>query len=725
MTMRGPLNLMLGLGLPIQRCKVVRREAEFELEFGPVRVPRSTPPLLPPFTFTDSESAAAVDAPPSLLEYLAVRKEPDQMAQLRQDLYRIFSMIPPTTLERCVWLAHRIHVSMSAETVEKTARELFFMTVPHLIRFDNTHYWYFKNGRFEQFETHVAMRGTVCKDIASPILNKQGKAVFMLLIEKEAALRVASTYTDLKLPPPDQFACALDRSPNIVCCPNGIVDLGQRLFVPHHPKYLVSRCTAADFPHGYGPIKMVDDTLNPFKLVVSNLEDDFVTWVALALSRTPALHKFFLHYTGPADSFKSTVLCILKDSVLGSYVVPVPDECVRAVSKKQSLDCIATAAIGYVSEAGILDQDLIKQISGGDPVGPKSLRIMSTLFFISNPQLRFKAPDNATWRRMKTYEVGPPASPFPDLATIDAPGLLAYVVQRIFAIRDARVAIPAGARRSASALASWLREHAERADGAWLGLRAVLRACPDGTSREELVQALQDEGYTVHLEKRKDDVRNPVDIRFTSPAMQSVALVGGSTELGSYERAVGRFFDDISTAIDAPPLAKFLVRVFQTRNERVSEKNCPFGMIGVEVCLDAFREKIENVDPELRADAELRMHAIMWALNGLFHGQPTRLGSISGKRYADIVHEFIKSAKNAHDTPRRVILILDLAQEARTASDPSHSPFAMVSVEATDLEAFREAAGRNEKATRAMSSIAYMLNTLFHNHDAKRPRLTQ
>ena len=51
----------------------------------------------------------------------------------------------------------RVLTALRAGGISRAWRVPVYQTVA-ILWFDNTHYW---NGRFEQFETHIAMRGTL------------------------------------------------------------------------------------------------------------------------------------------------------------------------------------------------------------------------------------------------------------------------------------------------------------------------------------------------------------------------------------------------------------------------------------------------------------------------------------------------------------------------------------------------------------------------------------
>lgn len=221
----------------------------------------------------------------------------------------------------------------------------------------------------------------------------------------------------------DKFLEKLDQNPYLLCFKNGVIDFKACEFRKGRSEDFISKCTNID----YIPI-------NPTKhsTIVSEIED-----FMKKLFPVPDLHRYmwdhlsstlmgtcreqtFNMYVGIGQNGKS-VLVNLMEKVLGEYKGDVPLALLTSRDRTKigglapelvQLKGVRYAVIQEPSKGDRINEGVMKQLTGGDPIQCRAPYMTKTLTYIpqfklvvcSNEFMEIKSNDHGTWRRIRVVD---------------------------------------------------------------------------------------------------------------------------------------------------------------------------------------------------------------------------------------------------------------------------------------------------------------------------------
>ena len=219
-----------------------------------------------------------------------------------------------------------------------------------------------------------------------------------------------------------QFFDKMDTNPNIICFKNGVYDFKEPIgFRNGRPEDYISKCTNTNYVELNHTNLQIQEEINDFmcKLFPDPQLRKYM-WEHLAstlLGTTP--NQTFNTYIGVGRNGKS-VLMKLMSLTLGEYKGDVPLTLLTQQRAKVGglspelvqLKGVRYAVIQEPSKGEKMNEGIMKQLTGGDPVQCRSPYMLKTLTFIpqfklvvcTNNLMEVKSQDGGTWRRIRVVE---------------------------------------------------------------------------------------------------------------------------------------------------------------------------------------------------------------------------------------------------------------------------------------------------------------------------------
>jgi P4 family phage/plasmid primase-like protien len=216
-----------------------------------------------------------------------------------------------------------------------------------------------------------------------------------------------------------QFFDKMDTNPYIICFKNGVYDFKEpRGFRNGRPEDYISKCTNTNYVELSHTNLPIQEEINDFmcKLFPDPQLKKYM-WEHLAstlLGTTP--NQTFNTYIGVGRNGKS-VLMKLMSLTLGEYKGDVPLTLLTQQRAKigglspelVQLKGVRYAVIQEPSKGEKLNEGVMKQLTGGDPVQCRSPYMLKSLTFIpqfklvvcTNNLMEVKSQDGGTWRRIR------------------------------------------------------------------------------------------------------------------------------------------------------------------------------------------------------------------------------------------------------------------------------------------------------------------------------------
>ena len=245
-----------------------------------------------------------------------------------------------------------------------------------------------------------------------------------------------------------QFYDKLDMNQYIICFKNGVYDFKEKIFRNGRPEDCISKCTNTNYVKLDHTNIAIQEEINDFmhKLFPDNDLYKYM-WEHLAstlLGTTP--NQTFNTYIGVGRNGKS-VLMKLMSLTLGEYKGDVPLTLLTQQRAKigglspelVQLKGVRYAVIQEPSKGEKLNEGVMKQLTGGDPVQCRSPYMLKTLTFIpqfklavcTNNLMEVKSQDEGTWRRMRVVEFESVFTEKPVLDDVEKPHQYKIVNQDI------------------------------------------------------------------------------------------------------------------------------------------------------------------------------------------------------------------------------------------------------------------------------------------------------
>ena len=217
------------------------------------------------------------------------------------------------------------------------------------------------------------------------------------------------------------FIRNMDANPYLMCFSNGVVDFKNKVYRQGYPQDYITKTTGIPYV-AYNPEanKVIADEIKTFMRQLFP-QDDLCTYMwdhlASCLIGIKKEHAFNI-YRGSGSNGKS-ILTDLMSQALGEYKGTVP---ITLVTEKRnaiggtSSEVIQLKGIRYAvmqepSKDAVINEGIMKELTGGDPIQARALYSESEIFIpqfslvvCTNALFEIKSNDDGTWRRMKLVD---------------------------------------------------------------------------------------------------------------------------------------------------------------------------------------------------------------------------------------------------------------------------------------------------------------------------------
>jgi len=231
---------------------------------------------------------------------------------------------------------------------------------------------------------------------------------------------------------------------------NGTLDLITNELLPHNKDHLLTRL----IPHNYDSEAKCPTWLETLNLAF-NGDADLIAYFqrAIGYSLSGVLNEqcFFICWGPDGNNGKSTMMETIQ-SVLGedyalmtdARVISSPDRSNHVLSSLAQLHKIRMMCVNEIAEGAVFDEELIKQLTGGDTLQAKQLYMAPFTFkptfkiwIRANNKPTVRGTGDAFWRRVKLIpfihpipvEKCKPRSEIDALLLSEAEGILAWAVR--------------------------------------------------------------------------------------------------------------------------------------------------------------------------------------------------------------------------------------------------------------------------------------------------------
>jgi P4 family phage/plasmid primase-like protien len=215
----------------------------------------------------------------------------------------------------------------------------------------------------------------------------------------------------------ENFSKNIDSNPYLMCFTNGVFDFKEKKFRDGYPQDYITKTTGIPYiPNPHTNIEMVDEIKQFMKKLFPEEGLCKYMWDHLAsvLIGIKKEHVFNI-YKGSGSNGKS-ILTDLMSQCLGEYKGTVPITLVT--DKRSSIGCatpevmqlkgVRYAVMQEPSKDAVINEGIMKEMTGGDPLQGRALYCDSEIFIpqfslvvCTNSLFEIKSNDDGTWRRMK------------------------------------------------------------------------------------------------------------------------------------------------------------------------------------------------------------------------------------------------------------------------------------------------------------------------------------
>jgi P4 family phage/plasmid primase-like protien len=360
----------------------------------------------------------------------------------RQDAYEDYEKVKKSTVDYFI-----------EETILTTTEFDFAMVLFHMFKdkyvcssIVNKRWYTFKNHRWE-FDAGNTLRLAISKDMHTIYQNKidqcirelqtyepgddkQGKIQSKIKRLSELSIRLKKTNDKnnimreaMELFYDKEFIKHMDANKYLMCFTNGVVDFKNKIFRQGYPQDYITKTTGIEYiDFNSNKIKyhtiseqilVFMDQLFPQKTLNKYMWDH----LASCLIGIKKEHAFNI-YRGSGSNGKS-ILTDLMSQTLGEYKGTVP---ITLVTEKRnsiggtSSEVIQLKGIRYAvmqepSKDAIINEGVMKELTGGDPIQARALYCDSEIFepqfslvVCTNALFEIKSNDDGTWRRLKLVD---------------------------------------------------------------------------------------------------------------------------------------------------------------------------------------------------------------------------------------------------------------------------------------------------------------------------------
>jgi P4 family phage/plasmid primase-like protien len=217
------------------------------------------------------------------------------------------------------------------------------------------------------------------------------------------------------------FIKEMDSNKYLMCFTNGVVDFKNKIFRQGYPQDYITKTTGIPY-YPFDPMRdrTISDDITDFMTKLfpqPNLCRYMWDHLAAALIGVKKEHAFNI-YRGSGSNGKS-ILTDLMTRALGEYKGVVP---ITLVTEKRGLiggtssEIISLKGVRYAvmqepSKDAVINEGVLKELTGGDPIMGRALYSDSEIFELqcslvvcTNSLFEIKSNDDGTWRRMKLVD---------------------------------------------------------------------------------------------------------------------------------------------------------------------------------------------------------------------------------------------------------------------------------------------------------------------------------
>jgi P4 family phage/plasmid primase-like protien len=217
------------------------------------------------------------------------------------------------------------------------------------------------------------------------------------------------------------FIKNMDANPYLMCFTNGVIDFKTKTFRQGYPQDYITKTTGIPYV-AYNPeanAVVVEELLTFMDQLFPQKDLCRYMWdhLAATLIGIKKEHAFNI-YRGSGSNGKS-ILTELMSQALGEYKGTVP---ITLVTEKRnaiggtSSEIIQLKGVRYAvmqepSKDAIINEGIMKELTGGDPIQARALFCSSEIFIpqfslvvCTNALFEIKSNDDGTWRRMKLVD---------------------------------------------------------------------------------------------------------------------------------------------------------------------------------------------------------------------------------------------------------------------------------------------------------------------------------
>ena len=215
----------------------------------------------------------------------------------------------------------------------------------------------------------------------------------------------------------------LDENPNLLCFENGVYDFESKIFREGIPEDYISKCTNIRYVEIDESNPLHVNTRNEIKCFMKQLFPNdkrrkyMYQHLASSLLGTNTNQTFNI-YTGVGSNGKSVLVQIM-GLILGDYKGTVPISLITqkrlgiggTSSEVAQLKGIRYAVMNEPSKGDVINEGIMKEITGGDPIQARQLYKESITFIpqfnlacCTNTLFDIRSNDEGTWRRIRVVE---------------------------------------------------------------------------------------------------------------------------------------------------------------------------------------------------------------------------------------------------------------------------------------------------------------------------------
>jgi putative DNA primase/helicase len=305
-------------------------------------------------------------------------------------------------------------------------------------------------------DTITVMKGEVQDQIAAAVDLTKVKSLYRMLnwaitshnVGRLKAMTDASKSFPQMVRAHDQLDCAgTDFLLNLT---NGTLDMRTGILAPHDPRQYITRLV----PHAYDPKAKCPTWLQTLRLAFygdQELIDYFQRAIGYSLSAALSEQCFFICWGESGNNGKSTLMEAIQRilgpdyaTMVDARVVASRDKDNHVLSSLAMLNKVRIVSINEVAETAVLDEELIKQLTGGDTLQAKKLYMdpftykpVFKIWLRANNRPTVRGTGEAFWRRVKLIpfvhpiplEKRRPRHEIDALLTSEAGGILAWAVR--------------------------------------------------------------------------------------------------------------------------------------------------------------------------------------------------------------------------------------------------------------------------------------------------------